>query len=103
MPRDWRGYQWLAFEVFNPEQETLQLTIRINDRIHDQKGHRYSDRFNKILLVGPGWNHFEISLEDVEEAPSNREMDLKDVFSLGLFATNLKEPRALFFDYFRLH
>ena len=103
MPRDWRGYQWLAFEVFNPEQETLQLTIRINDRIHDQKGHRYSDRFNKRLLVGPGWNHFEISLEDVEEAPSNREMDLKDVFSLGLFATNLKEPRALFFDYFRLH
>ena len=48
----------------------------------------------------PGWNHFQISLVEVEQAPENRKMNLKDVFRLGLFATNLKEPRVLFFDYF---
>lgn len=101
-PRDWEGYQWLAFEVFNPAEAAVSLTIRINDRIHDQEGHQYSDRFNKKLLVDPGWNHFEIPLVEVEQAPSNREMDLNNVFGLGLFTTNLKEPRVLLFDYFRL-
>jgi hypothetical protein len=102
MPRDWRGYQRLAFEIFNPGQDSLQLTIRINDKAHDQGGHQYSDRFNRDLKVNPGWNHFEIPLAEIESAPSTRKMDLGNMLGLGLFATNLEKPRVVFFDDFRL-
>jgi hypothetical protein len=102
LPRDWRGYQWLAFEIFNPGADQLRLTIRINDKIHDQQGYRYDDRFNKRLFVDPGWNHFEIPLDDIQSAPKERKMDLKNVIGLGLFTTELDQPRVLFFDYFRL-
>ena len=103
IPReDWRGYQWLAFEIFNPGQDLLQLIIRINDKAHDQEGHQYSDRFNRDLKVNPGWNHFEIPLAEIESAPSTRKMDLGNMLGLELFATNLEKPRVIFFEDFRL-
>ncbi len=99
LPHDWRGYDGLVFELHNPRPDTLKLTLRINDRRHDQ---RYEDRFNTRVLARPGWTRVRIPLADVRRAPRDREMDMSDIFQLGIFATRLPGPRTIHLDHVRL-
>ena len=106
IPRDWRNYQWLVFELFIPDnganRESLRLALIVYDRIHYEDGFRYDNRFNKRLVVGPGWNHFQISLDEIKNAPANRQMDMANIFHIGLFTSELEYPQTVFLDYFRL-
>ncbi len=101
-PYDWRNYSFLEFEVYNPDPDPLRLTLVVRDKTHDQEGYNYYNRYNDGILVIPGWNHIEIPLEDIQNAPKNRKMDMKNIIGLGLFATNLEQPRVIYFDDFRL-
>ncbi len=53
IPRDWRGFEYLKFEIFS-ETDTLKLTLRIHDKAHIDQ---YNDRFNTRLEIS-GWNSF---------------------------------------------
>ncbi len=101
-PRDWRGYHWLKFAVYNPDSQPLLHNLRINDRKHDQGGYKYTDRYNRVLTLHSGWQEVTIPLPEVQSAPRNREMDMSDIFGLGLFVMELPEARTIFLDYFRL-
>jgi hypothetical protein len=106
IPRDWRGYEWLAFDILIPDgeedQDRLSLTLVVYDKIHYEDGYRYDNRFNTHLSVNPGWNHIRISLEEIKNAPANRQMDMTNMFHIGLFTSELKSPRVVYLDYFRL-
>ena len=102
LPRDWRGYEKLVFEIYNPGPESLRLTCNLADTIHELEGYKYSDRFTRSLLINVGWSHQEIRLEEVRLAPQNREMDLENMYRVVLFASNLKQPKVIYLDYFRL-
>ncbi|MCH8551174.1 MAG: VanZ family protein [Natronospirillum sp.] len=102
LPRDWRGYEALTFRILNPDEEPLNLTLRINDWAHDRGAHAYANRFNTRLVAEPGWNQYRIDLERVRSAPTEREMDMHQIGRLGLFATELPEPRVIYLDDFRL-
>jgi len=95
---DWRHYQILRFSLYNPDDDELPMTLRINDQQHDRHDNRYVNRFNHRLLVQPGWNHFRIDLDDVRLAPEDRDMDMARVQRLGIFATNLPESRTVYLD-----
>ncbi|MBD3222775.1 hypothetical protein GF314_16210, partial [bacterium] len=99
LPHDWRGYDRLLFEVHNPDTTALKLTLRINDRVHDQ---RSEDRFNTRIIARPGWTHVEVPLASVRTAPAGREMDMSDVLQVFIFATRLPEPRTIHLDHVRL-
>jgi VanZ family protein len=101
-PRNWKNYHFLRLEVFNPASEEIPITCRIHDRRHEEGEQAYEDRFNRTLLLRPGWNGLGIDLSEVAGAPHSRKMDLGEIRGLGLFATKLSAPRTVFVDYVRL-
>ncbi|MBN1142040.1 MAG: hypothetical protein JXB25_09665 [Deltaproteobacteria bacterium] len=102
-PGDWQGFSTLALEVFNPQDEPLQITCRIHDQRHTrQKVQEYGDRFNKSYVLKKGWNAIRIDLEAVERAPRGRKMELSEIRGLGIFAVRLPEPRTIYIDHVRL-
>ena len=102
-PGNWKEYDKLHFALFNPLSAPLALTCRIHDWQHIQNREPYQDRFNKRLLLQPGWNSFQISLQEVENAPQNRSMDLRRIKNLCIFAARLSEPVEIFIDDVRLN
>lgn len=99
---DWTPFKQLEFDVYNPDDEPLALTLRINDIEHDKQGSHYDDRFNSRLLVQPGWNNIVVPLAQVKAAPAAREMRLDQINELGFFTQQLPQERTLYLDNLRL-
>ncbi len=95
---DWRGYQFLNFDIVNPTQTHQELVLRIHDIHHKDFNHDYNDRFNKTLKIEPGINQYQISLEEIMKAPKARNMNLSNIERLAFFTIQLKQPIYLLFD-----
>ena len=105
-PGNWSNYQTIKFDVYNPNDETLALIVRIHDVIHN---HQYSDRFNREIAAEPGWNNYEFSLKEVkaapnqiQNAPNQRLMDMKKIENVTLFVDTLEMPTVLYTDNWHL-
>lgn len=101
-PQNWEGWDSLFFAVYNPLSSSLNLTCRIHDDQHVVNGQLYEDRFNRRLILHPGWNQLKVSLEDVRTAPRDRLMQLDKITSFGIFAVRLSSPIDIFIDDIRL-
>jgi hypothetical protein len=101
-PRDWRGHTRLQFRVFNPSLEPLQMTCTVTDFKHNRDGYQYDDRFNQRLTIKPGWNRFVIAMQQIEDAPRGRRLNLQEINGFGIFATRLPAPRTIYLDDLRL-
>jgi VanZ family protein len=101
-PRNWGQFTSIKFSIFNTMEENIPMELKIYDWQHDHNGYEYSDRFNRELVLKPGWNDFLISLEEVRAAPEDRKMDLSDISSFSLFLHDLEQPITLYFDNLRL-
>lgn len=97
-PVDWRQYQWLQFRIYNPSADAITITCRIHDKKHTQGVQRYQDRFNTTRVLAQGWNTISISLEEVRRAPDTRQMDLSQIYGVGIFASRLPHPREIYID-----
>lgn len=100
-PRDWRGYRFLEFYIYHSNNK-LRITCRIHDDLHIQNGQPFADRFNKRIILHQGWNQVLLPIEEIENAPAGRKMNLKKIMNIGLFASSLKSPDVIFIDDFRL-
>lgn len=98
LPRDWRGFGYLQFRLYNPHPEIWHMTLRINDRAHDLGDQAFTDRYNVRLPMAPGWNDYRLDLAEVAQAPENRMMDMSRIQRLGFFATGLESPRYVLLD-----
>lgn len=96
---DWSGYQTLSLEVYSPHARPISVVLRIHDEQHDQT---YADRFNRALTLRPGNNRIQILLRDVAQAPDQREMDMKRISNLMLFAEDIDEVICLYPSIIRL-
>ena len=74
------------------------MVLKIYDRQHQLSDYAYSDRFNHSLQLNPGWNDISISLDEVQSAPRNRELDMAEIVSFSLFLPQLDKPLIMFFD-----
>ena len=101
-PRDWRGWDYLALDLYNPEATDLDLTLIIGDRQHYRDGFQYHDRYNRRLVAEPGWNSFRLPLAEIADAPITRTMNLGEIVTFGIFASNLPHQRTLYVDHVRL-
>lgn len=99
---DWRGYRFLAMEFHNPDPTDIPLTLRIADREHSRRGNHYHDRFNRRLIIPPGWSTVRLALADIEQAPRDRLLNLAEVTDITLFSSHTPSPRTLIWDYVRL-
>lgn len=96
---DWRAFHRLVFRASMDVDQSITLTLRINDARHDG---RYSDRFNIALALTPGDHRIEIPLETIRLAPQGREMDLGRIRGIGVFAFQLDRARSVCLSAFRL-
>lgn len=92
---DWRGYSYFHLDIFSKLPTPQLMTIRIDDLHHNNE---HTDRFNQAITISPGLNHIQIPLEDIRFAPVGREMDLRAMKSVLLFAVNLQEEFILYLD-----
>ena len=97
-PHDWSGYATLNFSVYNPEKKELPLHCRIHDIHHFQHGMRFSDRFHRLFVLHPGWNHCHVSLSAVRTAPRTRLMDMAHIQSFAFFVVRQPKRHVIYVD-----
>ena len=100
--QNWSSYHQLKFSVYNDENRTLKVEAKIYDRKHHRSGFRYSDRFNQLLSLKPGWNDIIFDLQEVKNAPEGRKMKMDEIVSFSLFMDRPKKPTTLYLDNLRL-
>ena len=99
---DWASARTLHISLYNPDTSPLPVTCRIHDRQHTDGNQEFADRFNRSYLLTPGWNRIEIDLDEVEQSPATRKMDMRHIRGAMLFASPLPAPRMLYLDEIRL-
>jgi len=101
-PNNWAGFSNFSFRIFNDSTTNHELNIRIHDQHHRNSNWDYSDRFNQIIGLTPGWNKITIDLNLVRVHPMNREIDMSKIEKIIIFSHNLQTNVRLYFDDFRL-
>lgn len=94
--RDWTGYKYISFRLFNPEIKSIDIELKIYDQAHTQNKYKHSDRFNMVIQLRSGWNEIKIPLSEVKNSPIKRKMDLSKIKSLSLFLNNITQPVKLY-------
>ena len=102
LPPDWRAYDRLTLALNSVDPEPLKVTVRVHDKTHGKRGHRYNDRFNRSFLLRRGWNTLSIELADIAAAPASRDMDMSAVAGLGIFVVAEQTAKTIFVDDIRL-
>jgi hypothetical protein len=101
-------YDWLAFDIFNPQQEPKNLLIVIRDDIGQKEG--YYGRYNGSLTLRPGMNEIKLPINNLYrgEKGSQPMKDKGPVVAEGIRQVNIapgyedKPPGVFFIDYIRL-
>ena len=93
---DWRGFRDLFFSVYLPEDDPLEIVCRVHDSAH---ANHYNDRFNRKFLLKQGWNDIVVSLEDVENGPRNRLLNLAEIKNFKIFVVEQEKKRLIYLDY----
>jgi hypothetical protein len=83
---DWTPYRQLVFDVRSAEGAPLAWTVRVHDASHNGD---YRDRFNREFVLTGGRQTITIPLEDVRRAPAKREMDMRHIRGVAMFAWEL--------------
>ena len=98
-PKNWEGYSYFQFAVFNPSPEVISITCRIHDKKHaEQEDQRYEDRFNRTFSIPQGWTTLTVSLKEIMYAPKNRQMNMHEIYNILFFAKNLPYQRIIYID-----
>ncbi len=96
---DWRGYKALCFDIYNPEEKKVQISVRIDD----QKDYpEYKDRYNERFILNQGMNQISIPFNTLITSGTSRNLDLKNIYRLLIFKANPDKKVVLYVDYIRL-
>ena len=91
---DWSGYRVLVITIVSDLDAPLPLAIRVHDAAHDQ---RYEDRFNRALTRRAGGEPVRRSSSTTSGArPDRREMDMRRIRGVVLFAYQRTQPTHVF-------
>lgn len=100
--RDWTGYQYLNFKIFNTKLKPIDIELKIYDETHIQHRYKYNDRYNKSIRLNYGWNNIHIPLYTVINSPKKRKLDISHIKSLSLFLTDVTKPTRVYVGDIRL-
>jgi glycosyl hydrolase family 42 (putative beta-galactosidase) len=105
LPRDWRGYDRLRFDIHNPASSPILLGVRIYDELADDvAAEQRSESFladRKLLLI-PGMNHVEVELPGLEVSSASRKLALDRIRRFAISAKGLEGPTQIYLDNLRL-
>jgi hypothetical protein len=72
--RNWRGFEAIGFDAYNPESNDIALALRIDDR---KDFPDYDDRYNQSFILKPGMNRLEIPFNNLVTSATKRKLDLE--------------------------
>ena len=96
---DWRGYKALCFDIYNPDEKELRISVRIDDR---EDYPNYDDRYNRTFILRPGMNRMRISLDTLVTSGTRRKLDLSKIYRVVIFVARPERRVVLYVDYLRL-
>lgn len=96
---DWRGYQEFRFDIYNPQQEEIRISVRIDD---SKDYPDYGERYNNSFILKPGFNNISILLNTLITSGSGRKLSLKKIHQLLIFMSHPDETTVFYIDYVRL-
>ncbi|HEX5636272.1 MAG TPA: hypothetical protein VFY78_04225, partial [Gammaproteobacteria bacterium] len=94
----WRDFKSVRFSVFSTLNSPVQMQLKIYDALHLSGGYKYADRFNRELIIHPGWNDIAVPVDDVRQAPLGRQMQLENIAGVSLFIQQLQQPAVFYVD-----
>lgn len=97
--RDWRRFDSVAFDIYNPQDEALEITVRIDDR---EDYPDFDDRYNGRITLMPGSNNLRIPLNSLRTAGTDRSLNLKTIERFLFFFVDTNETYRLYVDNIRL-
>lgn len=96
--RDWTNFSFLSLDIYNPEQEEIWISIRIDDKNNPD----YNDRYNKKFFLEPGLNRLSIPLDRLYTSDRTRKLNLETIRKFLLFIPHPQKKYILYVDYIRL-
>ncbi len=96
---DWKGYTDLRFDIYSELDSTIAVLLRVHDSWHNNN---YNDRFNQILEIKEGLNRFQIPLERIRTAPTERRLGLGRIAGLQLYVIYPTRELTFYIDDLRL-
>ncbi|OUS11954.1 hypothetical protein A9Q89_07270 [Gammaproteobacteria bacterium 53_120_T64] len=99
---DWSSLQFLHLAVYSASKQTTPFELEVFDRDYQRNGFHFNDKFNTPLVIVPGWNFINIPLQVIENAPQQRNMDMRLIQALSLFTHQPTVPVRLYIDSIRL-
>ncbi len=100
-PRDWSGYQYFEFQVYNPDTSQLKIKCTIHDK-NDLKDKYHSNCFKKSIFISKGWNHIKINLDEISSIPERQHTDMTFISDVQIYVSRLDKPRTIYLDEVRL-
>ncbi len=97
--KDWRDYKTLCFDIYNPGEKEVRLTVRIDDRGGCPD---YADRYNHSFIIKPTVNQVRIPLNSLSTSETHRMLDLRSIHKFIIFVVNPAQKVDLYMDYGRL-
>ncbi len=95
---DWSKFSSLKFDIYNPEEKPVRLSIRIDDKQNPV----YNDRYNSPINPEPGLNPVSIPLNSLVTSGSKRKLNRARINQVIIFLVNPQEKRVLYLDNLRL-
>jgi hypothetical protein len=96
---DWERFKVLCFDIYNPGEKQVQVSVRIDDRKdYPDYGERYNKRFN----INPGMNHITIPFNTLLTSGTNTKLNLHKIYRLLIFMVHPEKRVTLYLDYVRL-
>lgn len=99
---NWENFEKINFDLYNPQNQTVSMVVKIFDQQHPHNHYRFLDRFNQRITVNPGWNEFSFPITDIINAPENRINDIKNIRNFSLFTIDIKNRMTFYLDDLRL-
>jgi hypothetical protein len=97
--KDWRAYNALCLDIYNPSNKNLKIVIRIDDR---KDFPHYDNRYNMGFELNPGKNNIRIPLDTLITSRTKRKLELKTIHRLLIFMVHPLQKVVLYLDYIRL-
>ena len=103
-PRDWHGYTYLHFALYNPEQKALTVEVMIQDDLNGQPGNKqYNDLRGQNMSLPPGeWTTARIPFADIQNVLKTRYIDLTKITGVGFYLERQEQQLTLYLDAIRL-
>ncbi|MDT8451966.1 MAG: VanZ family protein [Gammaproteobacteria bacterium] len=96
---DWSAYSTFSLAIYSKKIQPFELVLRVHDAQHN---YSYTDRFNTVLTINKGINYFNIPLEAIKNAPTDRKMDMSRITKFTLFSAQPAEGLIFYSDAMRL-